>query len=75
MITWLNLGDRVIMTDTHAWAGEVGTFVGDEFVIGFGYRPKIKLDNGVSCFVMSPGQVKVIENKSGDEPHSNPSGS
>lgn len=57
----MNLGDRVLMTGNHSWAGEVGTYLGLEFIPGFGERPKIKLDNGTSCFAMRPGQVKVIE--------------
>lgn len=62
-MVWLSIGDRVIMTGDHPWAGEVGTYEGDEFISGFGHRPKIKLDNGFGCFVMRPGQVRVIESK------------
>jgi hypothetical protein len=54
------VGDRVIMTADHPWRGEVGTYVKDEEIPDFGPRPKVKLDNGTSCFVMQLIQFRKL---------------
>lgn len=54
------IGDKVILTGGHPWQGNVGTYTEDEEIPGFGKRPKIKLDNGASCFAMKPEQFKKV---------------
>lgn len=48
----MQIGDRVIITGNHPWAGETGTYIRDDQTV-FGIKPRVALDNGIECLVMN----------------------
>lgn len=49
----IKLGQRVLITGDHPWAGHTGEFIREEFISVLRVtRPVVKLDNGQECFVM-----------------------
>jgi hypothetical protein len=60
-IQLIKLGDRVLITGSHPWAGHTGEFVRQENVQGFGIRPVVRLDSGQEIFVMRPEQWERVK--------------
>lgn len=56
----IEIGQRVLITGDHPWAGHAGEFVRKEEIPFIGERPVVKLDGGVECFVMRPDQWQAI---------------
>lgn len=53
------VGDRVLITGNHPWSGYSGEYVYNELIEAYGAMyPVIRLDNGMTCFVMKPEQFK-----------------
>lgn len=58
----LKIGDRVLITGNHPWAGHTGKYAYNELVKAYGAMyPVIQLDNGTTCFVMKPEQFKKVK--------------
>jgi hypothetical protein len=59
----IRIGQRVVLTNSHPWAGHAGEVIRTEFIETLQYsRPVVRLDNGQECFVMRPDQWRKIDN-------------
>lgn len=55
----LEIGDRVFIVGNHPWTGHSGTLIAVEILHAIGEPGcRIRLDNGIECFVLQPGLLQ-----------------
>lgn len=53
-------GKRVVLVGDHPWSGYTGTVEGKEVLLAR-EALKVKLENGSSCYVFDPAQIRSVD--------------